>query len=227
MCLFLGRAGSRGPGTLARGSAVSYGEKLRPREAQPRVQARGGPAGAGPCSAPGPGACAPHFFVTSERSTLRPADAQPGPPRLPGPGDPTDVHRGAHSLPGPAGWRHLSPGAHAAVRPPPSQAAPGSLSLVAWPAEALCWQHSELLGQPCCWKAQSPCPGLGRGCAGAVQKGPTEASAPPGQPRPPTPHSGRAVAACLRGSPGDVRALAVPLGRDPRVPGGLEWKAGW
>lgn len=53
MCLFLGRAGSRGPGTLARGSAASYGEKLRPREAQPRVQAHGGPAGSGPCSARG------------------------------------------------------------------------------------------------------------------------------------------------------------------------------
>lgn len=148
---------------------------------------------------PGPGACAPRLFATPERSTWRPADAQPGPPHLPGPGDPTDVHRGAHSLPGPTGWRHLSPGAHAAVRPPPSQAAPGSLSLAAWPAEALRWQHSELLGQPCCWKAQSPCPGLGHGCAGAVQKGPTEASVPPGQRQPPAPHSGRAVAACPRG----------------------------
>lgn len=172
------------------------------------TEAQGGPAtcpgsrrpsGVWTLLCPGPGACAPRLFTTPERSTWRPADAQPGPPRLPGPGDPTDVHRGAHSLPGPTGWRHLSPGAHAAVRPPPSQAAPGSLSLAAWPAEALRWQHSELLGQPCCWKAQSPCPGLGHGCAGAVQKGPTEASVPPGQRQPPAPHSGRAVAACPRG----------------------------
>ena len=56
------------------------------------------------------------------------------------------------------------------------------------------WGTRNLLGQPHCWKAQSTCPGLGHGCAGDAHEGSTEASAPPGQPWPPTPHGGRATA---------------------------------
>lgn len=87
-------------------------------------------------------------------------------PVVPGTGDPTDVHRRAHSLPSPACQAHAQLSGHL---PPELHLGPCPQRRGRQrPSVGGTWN----LGQPCCWKAQSPCPGLGRGCAGASTRGP-------------------------------------------------------
>lgn len=119
---------------------------------------------------------------------------------MPGPGRPADVHQAAHSPPGPVerpaplsrcGRSCLGASCLSCTWVPVLRGVTGRGPLLGG--------TRNLLGQPHCWKAQSTCPGLGHGCVGDAHKGSTEASAPPGQLRPPTPHGGRATATCPRG----------------------------
>ena len=236
--MFLGTAGSCGPGTLALPHPVERNcGPGRPSHVSRLVEAQ---RGLDPALPRGLGACAPHLFAASERSTLCPADAQPGPPRCARDWGP---HRRAPKSPQSAQPR-LS-GACAAVWAPPTRAAPGSLSSEAWPAEALCWRHLEP-GPALLLEGPEPLPWPRAWLRGGVHKGSTGASASPGWPRPPAltvaepqqpapraqapPWVGRPHGVHPRGhhgSLGDFEALAVPLGQDPRTPGWREWKVGW
>lgn len=234
--MFLGTAGSCGPGTLTlwRETAAQGGPATCPGSWRP--------GGVWTLLCPGGWEPAPLISLPRLREALcvqlTPSQALPV---VPGTGDPTDVHRRAHSLPSPACQAyaqlsgHLPPELH--LGPCPQRRGRQR------PSVGGTWN---LLGQPCCWKAQSTCPGLGHGCAGGVHKGSTGASASPGslghlpltvaEPQQPAPRAqappwvGRPHGVHPRGhhgSLGDFEALAVPLGQDPRAPGWLEWKVGW
>ena len=150
------------------------------------------PGGSGPCSAPGLGARASRRLTASEKR-LHPADAQPSllcpAPGAAGTPRQTRVWLSGHPLP----ELHLGSCPQRCDWQRPSA-----------------WRHSEPPGPAHCWKAQSTGPGLGHGCAGDAHEASTEASAPPGQPWPPTPHGGRTTAPCPQGlSPHPRRAGPV------------------